>query len=84
MFSDDDIGASAVVVEYTSAEKADMESIQNIGIIWKVDNVQQIQQLVDMDSHAGGVYMLSDNMLPSSIEDDALELKDILSSYPNR
>jgi len=83
VFNDDDIGASAVVVEYESADKLDMESLQNMGIIiWKVNDIQQIQQLVDMDSHAGGVYMLSKDMLPSSIEDDALELKDILSSLP--
>jgi len=82
VISDDDIGASAVVVEYESADKVDMESLQNVGIIWKVNFIQQIQQLVDMESHAGGVYMLSKDMLPSSIEDDALVLKDILSSLP--
>jgi len=37
---------------------------------------------IDMESHAGGVYMLSKDILPTSIEDDALELKDILSSLP--
>ena len=46
VFSDDGIGASAVVVEYTSAEKADMESLQNIGIIWKVNDIQEIQQQI--------------------------------------
>ena len=49
LFSDDDIGASAVVVEYTSADKVDMESLQNIGIIWRVNNVQEIQQLFFFD-----------------------------------
>lgn len=80
--TDDDIDASAVVVEYELADKVDMESLQNIGIIWKVNDIQEIQQLVDMDSHAGGVYLLSKDMLPSSIDDDALELKEILSSLP--
>ena len=44
VFSDDDIGASAVVIEYESADKVDMESLQNVGIIWKVNDIQQIQQ----------------------------------------
>ena len=43
LLSDDDIGASAVVVEYESADKLDMESLQNMGIIWKVNDIQQIQ-----------------------------------------
>ena len=45
LLSDDDIGASAVVVEYELADKVDiLESLQNMGIIWKVNNVQQIQR----------------------------------------
>ena len=44
VFSDDDIGASAVVIEYESADKVDMESLQNVGIIWKVNDLQEIQQ----------------------------------------
>lgn len=78
----DDASATAVVVEYGQYDNVDMEALNNMGIIWKVNEMDQLQQLIDMENNAGGVYLLSQDMLPQGVEEDANELKEMLSTLP--
>lgn len=47
-------GATAVVVEY--GQDVDMESLHEVGVIWKVGAMEQLQEFVDMEKNAGGVF----------------------------
>ena len=74
--------ASAVVIEY-GTDCYDLSSLQT-GIIWKVNSIEQLQDLIDMDdsNNAGGVFLLSRDMLPSTVDDDDEMLKNALSQMP--
>lgn len=77
----DEVGATAVVLEY-DGQSFDVESLDDVGIIWKVNSLGQLQELIDTEKHAGGAFLLSRDMLPDSIEEDGSELKEVLSSLP--
>ena len=72
----------AVVIEYGK----NLGSIPQTGIIWKVNSIEQLQDLIDMDdsNNAGGVFLLARDMLPSTVgdDDDDETLKDALSQLP--
>lgn len=72
--------ATAVVLEYGVDNI--MDSLNEVGIIWKVNTMDQLQDLVDAEKNAGGVYLLSKDMLPTNTEDVSSELKDMLSNLP--
>ncbi|KAL9187397.1 hypothetical protein ACHAXT_001500 [Thalassiosira profunda] len=74
-------GAAAVVLEY-GQEGVDMQLLEDVGIIWKVENVAQLQELADSEKKTGGVYLLSKEMLPESVDEESNELKEVLSSLP--
>ena len=53
-----------------------------MGIIWKVQSVAQLQELSGTEKNAGGVYLLSKEMLPKSVDKESNELKEALSNLP--
>ena len=77
------VESASAVVEY-GTDYTDLGSSLQTGIIWKVNSIEQLQDLIDMDdsNNAGGVFLLSRDMLPSTVDDDDEMLKDALSQLP--
>lgn len=76
-----DCGATAVVVE-CGRDVVEIESMEGVGIIWKVNTMEQLQELASDEADSGGVYLLSNELLPASVEEDASALKESLSNLP--
>mmetsp|Transcript_14409 Transcript_14409/g.31316 ORF Transcript_14409/g.31316 Transcript_14409/m.31316 type:complete len:341 (+) Transcript_14409:41-1063(+) len=77
-------GAAAVVLEY-SRDCADVEWLGEVGIVWKVNTVDELRHFVDAEKGAGGVVLLSRDMLPQTVEEEgdvAAELRETLSALP--
>ena len=53
--------ATAVVVEYEHDIDAAME---DVGIIWKVNEVEQLKVLENAENSADGVFLLDESVLP--------------------
>ena len=72
--------ATAVVVEYEHDIDAAME---DVGIIWKVNEEERLKVLENTENSAGGVFLLDESVLPETIEENADALAKTLSGLPN-
>lgn len=70
---------TAVIVEYGAIDEAMTSLLGDVGIIWKVSSLDELNELIAADNIMGDVVLLSKNLLPDSVEDSCEELADILS-----
>ncbi|KAL7525381.1 hypothetical protein ACHAWF_001332 [Thalassiosira exigua] len=72
--------ATAVVLEY--GHVVEPELLNDVGVIWKVDTMEQLLDLIDAEDNSGGVFLLSENIIPCTVDEDSSELKDTLTNLP--
>ncbi|KAL7455009.1 hypothetical protein ACHAWC_009832 [Mediolabrus comicus] len=69
---------TAVVVDYGASDEAVTSLLGDVGIIWKVSSLDELNEVIAADN-MGDVVLLSKNLLPDSVEDSCEELAEILS-----
>jgi len=72
--------AAAVVVKYGYDIDAAME---DVGITWKVNEVEQLKVLANAENSARGVFLLLDESVLPQTEENADALTKTLSGLPN-
>lgn len=78
-----DCGADLLVLPYDSVSGDDFALFNDVGIIWQVDDVNQILDAVEKEM--GNVFLLSDNFLLDGDESNNIDTENIeqkLSSVP--
>ena len=76
-------GADLVVLDYDGVTSDDMDELSDVGVVWEVDDVEQIQEISEKDS--GNVFLLSDSLLfddPNNNVIDIERLEKQLESVP--
>jgi len=77
-----DGGVTAVVADYgASLDEAVTSLLSEVGIIWKVSSLDEMKEVVQSEN-MGNVILLSKEVLPASIDDDASE--DLAESLSNK
>jgi len=77
-----DGGVTAVVADYgASLDEAVTSLLSEVGIIWKVSSLDEMKEAVQSEN-MGNVILLSKEVLPASIDDDASE--DLAESLSNK
>ncbi|KAL3798987.1 hypothetical protein HJC23_005126 [Cyclotella cryptica] len=78
------VGVDAVVLEYDSLRGEDYPLLEQVGVIWKVSTIDQLQHIMEQD--LGNVFLLSDELLSVGAGDtyniDVEQLREQLSSVP--
>ncbi len=55
------------------------EAVEDVGIIWKVNEVKQLKVLENAENSAGGIFLLDESMLPETVKENAGAMMKTLS-----